>query len=146
MEDHLPPVFQRFIQLKEKIYDLYRDEKALTPERAQQMIAFYDDFYATITDDPNLMKRLREPDDEQDRVLGERQKPIRMQVAALAPMLTRRIGELEATLLRDPLDRTKSNNLLRHLCDYVAVDYTTGYLNISCIEHPISLDRELGRL
>ncbi len=92
------------------------------------------------------MNRLPKPDDEQGRVLGERQRPIQMQVAALGPMLTRRIGDLEATLLRDPLDKTKSNNLLRQLCDYVAVDYTTGYLNISCIEHPISLDRELGRV
>ena len=59
MEDHLPPVFQRFIQLKEKIYDLYRDEKALTPERAQQMIAFYDDFFATITDEERAEVRIR---------------------------------------------------------------------------------------
>ncbi len=65
------------------------------------------------------MNRLPKPDDEQGRMLGERQRPIQMQVAALGPMLTRRIGELEATLLRDPLDRTKSNNLLRQLCDSV---------------------------
>jgi hypothetical protein len=58
--DHLTPVFQHFIELKDEIYDLVRNESRLAPERREQLLAYFDDFYATISDDRLAEERIRQ--------------------------------------------------------------------------------------
>ncbi len=58
--DHLTPVFQRFIELKDEIYNLYRNEPRLAPERRDQVLAYFDEFYTTITDEHLAKERIRQ--------------------------------------------------------------------------------------
>jgi hypothetical protein len=49
--DHLSPVFDYFVEKKDEIYDLYRNEQALGQEQLQQVLAYFDEFYEIITDE-----------------------------------------------------------------------------------------------
>jgi hypothetical protein len=53
-------VFQRFIELKDEIYNLYRNEPRLAPERRDQVLAYFDEFYTTITDEHLAKERIRQ--------------------------------------------------------------------------------------
>ena len=58
--DHLTAVFERFVRLKEPVYDLYRNEKALTPEHRESTLRYYDEFYAVITNESQAQQQIRE--------------------------------------------------------------------------------------
>ncbi len=58
--DHLTAVFEHFVQLKGAIYDLYRNEEALTPEHRERTLRYYDEFYAIITDKTLAQNQIRD--------------------------------------------------------------------------------------
>ncbi len=60
MTDHLTAVFQHFVEHKDAIYQLSRNETALGAEQRDRLLAYYDEFYETITDDRLAQQRIRD--------------------------------------------------------------------------------------
>jgi hypothetical protein len=57
--DHLNGVFQYFVEKKEEIYDLYRNEQALAQHQRERVLAYFDEFYETITDERLADRHIR---------------------------------------------------------------------------------------
>jgi hypothetical protein len=60
MTDHLTAVFQHFLEHRDAIYELYRSEAALESEQRDRLLAYYDEFYDTITDEHLAQQRIRD--------------------------------------------------------------------------------------
>jgi hypothetical protein len=52
------PVFEMFREKREEIYDLYRNQPDFDPVRAQETIAYFDEFYKIIDDDKQVMEQM----------------------------------------------------------------------------------------
>jgi hypothetical protein len=54
--EEIQPILARFTENKDQIYALYRDLPALEEKRRTEMLAYYDEFYKTISD-PRAVER-----------------------------------------------------------------------------------------
>jgi hypothetical protein len=59
MTDHLTPVFAYFVEKKEEIYDLYRNEPALSPKQLEQTPDNFDEFSEIITNEELATEHIR---------------------------------------------------------------------------------------
>ncbi len=60
LTDHLTPVFEYFVEKKDEIYDLFRNEPALGQEPREQALAYFDEFYEIITDEELAKQHIRD--------------------------------------------------------------------------------------
>jgi len=58
--DHLTAVFDRFVEKKDEIYDLYRNEQALSQEQRERVLAYFDEFYEIITNEELAKRHVRD--------------------------------------------------------------------------------------
>ncbi len=54
----MEPVFEMFHQKRQEIYDLYRNQPDFDPARAEETIAYFDEFYEIIEDDEQVMEQM----------------------------------------------------------------------------------------
>jgi hypothetical protein len=52
----MKPVFEMFHEKRQDIYDLYQNQPDFDPVRAQETIAYFDEFYEIIDDDKQVME------------------------------------------------------------------------------------------
>ncbi len=57
-EEFLPGAFKVFNELREAIYDLYRQQKELEPAVLERSLAYYDEFYEIINDERRVKREL----------------------------------------------------------------------------------------
>jgi hypothetical protein len=60
LTDHLTAVFEYFVEKKDEIYKLYRNEAALGQEQQEQVLAYFDEFYEIITDESLAQRQIRD--------------------------------------------------------------------------------------
>ena len=60
LTDHLTPVFEYFVEKKDEIYDLFRNEPALGQKPLEQALAYFDEFYEIITDEELAKQHIRD--------------------------------------------------------------------------------------
>jgi len=60
LTDHLTAVFEYFVEKKDEIYELYRNEQSLSQEKRAEVLAYFDDFYEIITDERLAQEQIRD--------------------------------------------------------------------------------------
>ena len=60
LTDHLTAVFEYFVEKKDEIYDLFRNEPALGQAQREQALAYFDEFYEVITDERLAKQHIRD--------------------------------------------------------------------------------------
>lgn len=76
---------------------------------------------------PALMSKLRELEDELDRLIEAREGLLERRTAASGPLVGQRVERLLASL-REPLDREAANRAMRAVFDRVVIDHGHGEL------------------
>lgn len=79
---------------------------------------------------PALSGKLRELEDEQERLENERRELAERIAATASPLLGRKLDDLQAALSANPIDHNRANAVLRQLFAGVIIDWRSGCLEL----------------